>query len=431
MTAATMKRPLRNLGWLLGGRGVNAALSLVYLALATRSLGLADYGRFALIVVLAQAVAGLASFSTWQAVVRWGSLDGEAGAGETGRAVGFALALDLVSIAVGTAAAVALVWSAPLWLPLAPEHRLPAFGLCLACLLSIRSTPTGILRLHDRFDLGAAAEAALPLVRAVGAIVVAIAVPQIWAFVLVWGLAELACAVAFWRLALQLEPLRLQPLRLADIGLRALPARHPNVWSFVWATNFSRSLGVTTRQLLVLLVGALGGAALAGGYRVAAQLGQALVQLGEAVSRALYPELVRHGGSARRLVAGTLALALVTGTIAVTLAAFAGDWALVRIAGADFGFAHAAMIVLAAAGAAELLGATWDALLLSRGRAVAAFAARGLPLLLAGLVLPTAIAHSGLTGAAGCVLLASVLTAAALGYAARFGFAETARGTRR
>lgn len=89
------------------------------------------------------------------------------------------------------------------------------------------------------------------------------------------------------------------------------------------------------------------------------------------------------------------------------------------------------MIVLAAAGAAELHGATWDALLLSRGRAVAAFAARGLPLLLAGLVLPSAIARWGLTGAAGCVLLASVLSAAALGYAARFGFAETARGTRR
>jgi hypothetical protein len=38
MTAAMLQKPLRNLGWLLGGRGVNALFSLVYLALATRNL---------------------------------------------------------------------------------------------------------------------------------------------------------------------------------------------------------------------------------------------------------------------------------------------------------------------------------------------------------------------------------------------------------
>ena len=35
-----MRRLFTNMGWLLGGRGINAVLSLVYLALATRTLGL-------------------------------------------------------------------------------------------------------------------------------------------------------------------------------------------------------------------------------------------------------------------------------------------------------------------------------------------------------------------------------------------------------
>src|SRR3546814_5577519 len=75
-----MHRLWRNIGWLLGGRGFNAVLSLVYLALATRTLGLEGFGYFALIVALGQTVTGLANFQTWQFVVRWGS--GEDGPGE-------------------------------------------------------------------------------------------------------------------------------------------------------------------------------------------------------------------------------------------------------------------------------------------------------------------------------------------------------------
>src|SRR3546814_2806880 len=46
----------RNLGWLLASRGVLAVLSLVYLGVATRTLGAADFGRFALITGASQAI---------------------------------------------------------------------------------------------------------------------------------------------------------------------------------------------------------------------------------------------------------------------------------------------------------------------------------------------------------------------------------------
>jgi O-antigen/teichoic acid export membrane protein len=68
-----MKRLFSNMGWLLGGRGLNAVLSLVYLALATRALGTVGFGHFALIVALGQAITGLANFQTWQFIVRWGA----------------------------------------------------------------------------------------------------------------------------------------------------------------------------------------------------------------------------------------------------------------------------------------------------------------------------------------------------------------------
>ena len=87
-----MHRLIRNIGWLLTGRGVNAVLSIVYLALATRTLGLDHFGYFAIILALGQTVTGLANFQTWQFVVRWGV--GEDGPGD---ATGFAIALDMLS----------------------------------------------------------------------------------------------------------------------------------------------------------------------------------------------------------------------------------------------------------------------------------------------------------------------------------------------
>src|SRR3546814_17618736 len=60
----------RNLGWLLASRGVLAVLSLVYLGVATRTLGAADFGRFALITGASPAIALLVGFQTWQIVVR-------------------------------------------------------------------------------------------------------------------------------------------------------------------------------------------------------------------------------------------------------------------------------------------------------------------------------------------------------------------------
>jgi O-antigen/teichoic acid export membrane protein len=404
-----MGRFWRNLGWLLGSRGVNAVFSLVYLALATRKLGLADFGRFSLIVVMAQAIAGFAGFYSWQAVVRWGRLDGEAP-----RAVGFALALDLISIPVGGALAVITVWTAPSWLPLPAELRSTALGLCLAALVATRSTPTGLLRLNDRYDLATFAEAILPAMRAAGAIAAALACPTIAGFVAAWAAAELGCAAAYWTLAH-----RVQPISRRHVSLTDLPARHDRVWRFVVATNLSRTLAVSSKQLLVLLVGALGGAAMAGGFRAASQLGQALVQLGEAVSRAIYPELVRAQQSAAVLARKMSRITLAAGTCSVLLAALAGGAVLQIIAGPEFAFAHGALLILSVTGAVELIGASWDALLVAQGRPGLPLLLRAAPLAAGFLLLPSAIAAYGLAGAATCALLASVCAVGAMTYAAR------------
>ncbi|MEZ5692451.1 MAG: lipopolysaccharide biosynthesis protein [Altererythrobacter sp.] len=394
-----MKRLLRNIGWLLSGRAVNAVLSLVYLALATRSLGIEQFGYFALIVALGQTVTGLANFQTWQFVVRWGA-NGD-GAGE---ATGFAIALDAISVVLGAALAAALVYSAQFWLPLPHDLLWVAFGYCVISLVSIRSTPTGLLRLHFRFAEATAAEAVQPIVRAIGAVLAFFYMPTVTGFILAWAASEIFVALALWWAAA-----RKDRIDLSQISLTKLPRAHPDAWRFVLSTNAMGSLNVGGKQVMILLVGAIGGEAFAGGFRVASQLGQALVQLAQTVSKAIYPELVHAKDDAVEIARRMANLSLIGGALAVVFAILFGRWGLEVIAGKEFTVVYWTMVILAVAGAIELVGASLESLLVSANRAGTAFLARAIPMGLAFSLLPVAMGWQGLKGAALTVLGSSAL----------------------
>lgn len=399
-----IRRALTNTGWLMGARGINAVLSLGYLALATRVLGLEGYGSFILVTAFAQALTGLASFQTWQAVVRWGQRS------ETlPDAIGFALALDLLTVIGGSVAAGLLLGFAGDWLPVPPHLRGEAFVLTLVSLLAVRSTPTGILRLHDRYAKAATADTVTPVVRVIGAGIVAVFVPTIPAFVFVWAIAEVITAAAYWYFAF-----RDDPFSIRHISLRHLPQIEPGAWSFVLGTGLSGTLQIASRQLVVLLVGALGGAAAAGIYRVAAQLGEGLLKLAQAVLRAVYPELVRDPEAARHIAMRIGRIAFVTGVATVVFGLVAGDWMIKVVAGREYLGAYWPMVVLAAASAIELAGATLEALLVSRGHALRNFLLRAVPTGLALAALPFVVEWGGATGAAAAVFAASAMTVTAL-----------------
>jgi O-antigen/teichoic acid export membrane protein len=394
-----MSRLFKNIGWLLGGRGFNAVMSLVYLALATRALGLDGFGYFAIIVALGQTVTGIANFQTWQFIGRWGAE--EEGPGE---ATGFAIALDMLSVIAGTILAAILTWTATLWLPLPEDLLWLTFGYCVVSLLSIRSTPTGLLRLRFKFALATGAEAVQPAIRAAGAVLAWFFMPTVTGFILAWAASEVAVAVALWWVAARDER-----IDLSQISLSKIPAKHKDAWRFVWSTNMNGSLTIAGKQVMILAVGAIGGEVFAGGFRVASQLGQALIALAQAVSKAIYPELVVAKDNARLIASRMANIALIGGVLAVLVALFFGRWGLETIAGEEFGIVYWAMVILSIAGAVELIGASLESLLVSAGRAHTAFFVRAGPTMLALLLLQTAMDWNGLKGAAFAVLGSSSL----------------------
>jgi O-antigen/teichoic acid export membrane protein len=401
-----MKRVFANMGWLLGGRGFNAVLSLVYLAIAARTLGTEGFGYMALIIALGQAITGFSSFQTWQFIVRWGADPENPGVDiERAReATGFAVALDLLSMGIGTAASAVLVLTAPLWLDVPPDLMWLTFWYCVISVLTIRTTPTGMLRLHDEYGRATWAEAVQPIIRAGGAALAWWLMPTVTGFILAFAASEIGTALALWFVAA-----RVQPVSLASVSLKAIPARHKGVWRFVVSTNLSSSLAVAGKQVMILLVGTFGGAYLAGGFRIANQLGVALIALAQTISKAILPELVQSRDGAVEIARRMANIAAIAGVTAVVTAILFGRPGLALIAGEQFTGFYWAMIILSIAGAVELVGASLESLLISAGKAHVAFLVRLFPTILALLMLEMAIDWKGAQGAGFAVLGSSVL----------------------
>ncbi len=402
-----MKQVFANMGWLLGGRGFNAVLSLVYLAITARTLGTEAFGYFALIIALGQAITGFSSFQTWQFIVRWGADPDNPGVDiqRAREATGFAVALDGVSVAVGTLASMVLVLTAPLWLDVPPDLMWLTFGYCVISLLTIRTTPTGMLRLHSEYGRATWAEAVQPIVRTTGAGLALWLMPDVTGFILAFAASEVATAIALWIVAA-----RVQPVPLSSISLRTIPSRHKDVWKFVLSTNMSGSLAVAGKQVMILLVGTFGGAYLAGGFRIANQLGVALIALAQTISKAILPELVQSKDGAVEMARRMANIAAIAGVTAVVSAILFGREGLALIAGEQFTGFYWAMIILSIAGAVELVGASLESLLISAGKAHVAFLVRLFPTILALVMLEMAIDWKGAQGAGFAVLGSSVLT---------------------
>ena len=401
-----MQRVFANMGWLLGGRGFNAVLSLVYLAIAARTLGTVGFGQMALIIALGQAVTGFSSFQTWQFIVRWGADPDNPGVdlARAREATGFAVALDLMSMAGGTIASAVLVLTAPLWLDVPPDLMWLTFWYCVISVMTIRTTPTGMLRLHNQYGRATWAEAVQPIIRAGGAGLAWWLMPNVTGFILAFAASEIGTAVSLWWVAA-----RVQPVSLASVSLKAIPARYDGVWRFVISTNMSGSLSVAGKQVMILLVGTFGGAYLAGGFRIANQLGVALIALAQTISKAILPELVQSRDGAVEMARRMANIAAIAGVTAVITAILFGRPGLALIAGSEFTGFYWAMIILSIAGAVELVGASLESLLISAGKAHVAFLVRLFPTILALVMLEAAIGWKGAQGASFAVLGSSLL----------------------
>ncbi|WP_309660935.1 lipopolysaccharide biosynthesis protein [Sphingomonas sp.] len=412
----------RNAGWLLSGRGFAGVVSLIYLALAARTLGVSGFGMFSMIIAYGGAFASFIEFSSWKAVLRFGSTHlAEHQPDRLARLLGYTATVDLSGAVLGAVlAALGVAIAAPLfgW-NIEQQHGAVLFAAVL--LLSTGGTATGMLRLYNRFDLLTYAESIGPSVRLIGALIAWGLGLGVYAMLAVWALAAFAETGAGWIAAYSVRGMRLVVGRKAF----ALAAKeNPRLWRFMVHNSFSGSLGLLWEQAGTLAVGAHGGPAAAGAFRIASKLAGALAKPAETVTRVLYPELARLAASNDR---GTLArvswrttwIASLLAVIMVILAWFGGPTLLSVISGKEFAFAQPYLVLLSIAAAIDLSGLALEPILNAHGYSGQILAARVLGAIAYVLALVLLLGPIGTAGAAVAAIVSSIVIRGTLLLSAR------------
>ena len=412
------RRVVANAGKLLGGRAVNAVLSLAYMALAARALGVGGLGVLVMIHAFTQLLGDVVKFQSWHTVLQYGAAplaDGRAD--ELQRVVRFTLLRDLASGVVGVALGVIGAFLFGPQLGWGAGQAPLAAGYALSVMFITAAAPLGVLRLLDRFDVLAAQAAVISVVRLAGCAIGYHLHAGLAFFLAVWAAGTVAgfllLAVAAWR----------------EMGRRGLlqgfrwlgPARirTPGVWRFAWATNFNATLGAAFTHLVTLMVGALLGPADAALWRIGRQVADAIAKPVRLLVPALYPELVRlkveqQEATMWRLAGRITLAAAAVGAPLLAVSLFAGEPLLRLVMGAGFAAAAGIMTWQVAAAVVNLVSLPLEPMAISLGQAgamvrirvvVAAAYAASLPILAprfgleaagAGLVAATAAMALGL-----------------------------------
>jgi len=419
-SGAAFARMGQNVLWLLGGRGFQAVASLLYLGLAARALGPHGFGEFALVLAYGQAIANIAQFQSWQTVIRYGMLHlAKRDRGRLGRLLGLTTALDFAGGLVGAAVAGLGVAVAGVWLGwnAFEEQRAAWFGIAL--LLSIGATPTGMLRLVDRFDLTTYCQAVGPIVRLTGALAGWMLHSDIGVFLAAWAAAALLQHAATWTAALTMTGL---PLRIGRGRFRQANRENDGFWRFMFVTNASSTIGLLTEQLATLAIGGTAGVAAAGGFRIAAKIARALARPVQIAARILYPELARlHAADDHEALdhvfTRTMRVSVGLAVAVVAVAVLGGPWLIQALAGPDYGFAYVLLIILAIGVGLDLSGLALEPLLTARGRAGHVLFIHICGALTFGAVLLPLLGPLGATAAAIATVSASLVTRSLLGRA--------------
>lgn len=408
-------RVLANAGMLLGGRTLNAVISLGYMALAARSLGVANFGVLVLINTFAQFIGDVARFQSWQTVLQFGPAPlAEGRRADFQRVIRFGLVLDIVSAVGGVVIGVVgvLLFGSMLGMP--QDIAAPAALYAITIAFMVPATQIGLLRLFDRFGLLSVQAAISSLIRLIGGGVGFLIDAPVSFFLLVWGAGTLAGFIYVSVIAWQ--ELRRRDLLSGFSWTGPLTAGMPGAWRFAVATNASASVEVAFTHVATLAVGALLGPTDAGLWRVARQIADAMAKPARLLIPAMYPELAKLRASGGEAVMQRLALRVgVIGggfaTLLLLVAVFAGEPLLALVMGKDFASASQTMVWQVGAAVIGVWALPLEPMLVSMGRPGAVLQVR---LVVAAVFLATLapiVNTYGLPGAGAALVGAALATA--------------------
>lgn len=284
---------IRNSAWLGSSNVVSALLGLLALSCAGKGMTPAMFGVLVIVQSYAKSISDFIKFQTWQLVVQYGTPALTNNNPQQFRnVVSFSFSLDIVSGAVAIVGGIALLPFLSHSLGLDDQSFWLAALYCTLIPSMASSTPTGILRAVDRFDLIAVQQATKPFLRAAGSVVAWYFDFGFAGFVIAWYVSNLVGGTMYWWFAAR--ELRRRNIHNAFKLNLFESARHiKGAWSFVWSTNIAHSIWSARNSCSTVLVGIVLGPAAAGLFKIAMTFFDDAGTPAGLLGKSFYPEVMR------------------------------------------------------------------------------------------------------------------------------------------
>lgn len=284
---------IRNAAYLASSNALSALLGLVALSCAGKGMSTQMFGVLVVIQAYAKGISDVIKFQTWQLVVKYGATAVDNNNIRQFRdVISFSFALDIASGAIAVVAGMLLLPLLAHSLGLDRQSLWLAILYCTLIPSLAASTPTGILRAVDRFDLIAIQQAVRPLLRAAGSVISYLGDLGFAGFIITWYASNLIGGVLYWWFAAR-ELRRRNIHHALRPRLFAPASRLAGAWNFVWTTNFAHSIWSARNSCSTVLVGIVLGPAAAGLFKIATTFFDATGSPAKLMEKSFYPEVMR------------------------------------------------------------------------------------------------------------------------------------------
>lgn len=372
-TDGIFRRIFKNAGLMLSGRVATGLFSLGTLSLAAHGLGVEQFGILVLIQSYVLVITALTTFQSWQAVIRYGAqcLDHD-NTPALQALVKFTTLLDVAGVVIGALVGYLVAPYVGPYVGWSEEVISYAQLFSFLILFTIVATPTGLLRLYDRFDLLAIQTVVTPALRFVGVGIATVLSAPFWAYLLSYFIAGAVGGILLlymgWR-----EIHRDGRLKGVNFSCSGLTAPHGGIWRFSIFSNLHASLQVITAHMSTFLVGIVAGPAAAGLFKIGRDVATALTKPAELLNQSIYPEFARLGTKSgwdqfAYLILRSGAVAGGAGAVLLAITFAFGEPFLVFFFGAPFSEAYLALVLLVASAVITIAGFPMDPALYAMGR---------------------------------------------------------------
>jgi O-antigen/teichoic acid export membrane protein len=285
------QRLINNVQKLFGGDLVRHVFKLISISLTARALGAELFGTLVLIRTYTRIIDQFVNFQSWQGFIKFGEKFKEQNRKKFLDTIRICTQIDFFSAVLGTILSCVLLFFVGDLYELNFKIKFLAYLYALSILFNIEGTPTGILRIYDKYALYA-------YQRIITSTVQVLIIGSLFIF----GINELVYYVVAWLITEILQHLLLfyvgwKELISRGISLNCLFridfSNSRSLLKFVGITNVQSSVKLGAKQIDTMIVGYMLGSQAVGIFDIAKRFSSVLSKITNPVYQAIYPDLSR------------------------------------------------------------------------------------------------------------------------------------------